>query len=495
MIPLRPRSKEALIKWTEYQTRLPTQEELSQWFTSSTANIAIVTGLLSNIVVIDADGPIGKAWLKTKNLTSPITALTGHGLQLVFRHPGPGIKVCNSASEVAPGIDVRGDGGYIVAAPSIHPNGRRYTWARAITVSTVKDLPSLPTWLLTRLTSTPLPTAQPTTKSNTAGWISDALGGMKHGNIDTTLTSVLGRMRRDGYSENDAAVLLRPHAERAGATPGHLEDKVRNVWGRYESRALPGMVSQSGTLRIHSPISSREEYERIKAQEGTKPEFETGFPTLDNYIKGLKRQELFTVAARTGTGKTNCVLAIASNLCSAGRKVLFFSTEMSFNSIWDRYKQTLKDPETFSAHQFYVSDEFSPDLARIEAALREVTPDVFIFDHVNHVSEENTSLGTFMLGLKNLARQFNIPGIVAAQLNRSADWVEGGERVAPRMSMIKGSGTIEQVSSAVLLLSEVRVGPDRNDILGVVDKSRYGEKGNVNFALLKAPYRMVETND
>jgi replicative DNA helicase len=97
-----------------------------------------------------------------------------------------------------------------------------------------------------------------------------------------------------------------------------------------------------------------------------------------------------------------------------------------------------------------------------------------------------------MMAIKELARRFDIPAIVTAQLNRSADWVEAGERVTPRLSMIKGSGAIEDISAQVLLLSEKRVHPDYTEIEGILDKNRHGEKGLIHFGLKKNPWRVCE---
>ena len=91
-----------------------------------------------------------------------------------------------------------------------------------------------------------------------------------------------------------------------------------------------------------------------------------------------------------------------------------------------------------------------------------------------------------------MQRKYMAQGVMVAQLNRSADWVENGKRVEPRMSMIKGSGTIEQASSRVLLLSETRVLPEYNEVLGVLDKNDSGDRGLINFALYKSPYVFKE---
>jgi hypothetical protein len=60
------------------------------------------------------------------------------------------------------------------------------------------------------------------------------------------------------------------------------------------------------------------------------------------------------------------------------------------------------------------------------------------------------------------------------------------------MSMIKGSGTIEQASSRVLLLSETRITPECTEIVGNLDKNDNGPKGLIHFGLFSNPYVMKE---
>ena len=55
----------------------------------------------------------------------------------------------------------------------------------------------------------------------------------------------------------------------------------------------------------------------------------------------------------------------------------------------------------------------------------------WIFDHINHISEERESLGLFMQGANFIQRKYNCQGVMVAQLSRQADWVEQGKRVEP----------------------------------------------------------------
>ena len=60
-------------------------------------------------------------------LPASVEVITARGRHLYFRTPE--VPVRNTASKIAPGIDTRGDGGYVLAPPSIHPSGRRYAWS------------------------------------------------------------------------------------------------------------------------------------------------------------------------------------------------------------------------------------------------------------------------------------------------------------------------------------------------------------------------------
>ena len=97
-----------------------------RWFTQKPyANVGIVTGEISAVVVLDADGEAGVTELERRGYPTTWTARSGSGgLHLYFRHPG--YLVGNR--QIAGIGDLRGDGGLIVAPPSLHVSGNRYEW-------------------------------------------------------------------------------------------------------------------------------------------------------------------------------------------------------------------------------------------------------------------------------------------------------------------------------------------------------------------------------
>lgn len=124
------------------------------------ANVAIATGA-SGLVVIDVDGEAGEATLaklerEHGDLPATVETITGGGgRHLIYRAP-EGRSVRNvqgprGERALGSGVDVRGDGGYIVAPPSIHPEtGQPYRWREGRGLDEI-ELAELPAWLVERL--------------------------------------------------------------------------------------------------------------------------------------------------------------------------------------------------------------------------------------------------------------------------------------------------------------------------------------------------------
>src|SRR4051794_39443636 len=109
-------------------------------------NVAIATGEMSGVFVIDVDGPEGAAALKAMErahgqLPPTLTSITPKGRHLFFAWPGE--RVPTSQGKLGPKIDVRGHGGCCIVPPSIHPSKTRYRWEDATTPIAVA-----PDWLV-----------------------------------------------------------------------------------------------------------------------------------------------------------------------------------------------------------------------------------------------------------------------------------------------------------------------------------------------------------
>lgn len=132
------------------------------WAKNPTNNIGITTGEISDIIVLDVDGDQGKRTLRAlieRNGPIPktIQVLTGAGRHIYFKHPGQPVR--NSAGKLGPGLDVRGDGGYVIGAGSMHPSGKRYRYRLDRGPDSV-EIAEAPRWLVDLLTRNPPRTAR-----------------------------------------------------------------------------------------------------------------------------------------------------------------------------------------------------------------------------------------------------------------------------------------------------------------------------------------------
>jgi hypothetical protein len=122
------------------------------WRSCPDFNIGIATGSASNLFVIDIDGEDGEQALRRleaahTSLPPTVEAITPRGRHIYFKWPQSPVR--NTAAKVADGIDTRGDGGYVLAPPSLHPSGRRYAWS----VDSAAIFAEAPQWLLDRITA------------------------------------------------------------------------------------------------------------------------------------------------------------------------------------------------------------------------------------------------------------------------------------------------------------------------------------------------------
>ena len=130
VIPILERSQKPAITWVDYQSRRATMDELGDWFGNGRPfNIAIVTGAVSGVVAVDCDSPEAIAWADTHLPPTEMRTRTGRdGEHRFYQHPGPPVrhkvKIQTDRDRLA--LDIRADGGYVVAPGSVHENGNVY---------------------------------------------------------------------------------------------------------------------------------------------------------------------------------------------------------------------------------------------------------------------------------------------------------------------------------------------------------------------------------
>lgn len=130
VIPLGLDKRPMLSEWRSFQKRHALPKQVGGWFEQwPDAGVGIVTGSISNLIVVDLDSDKAVEHFKKLNVGDSPTVITGKGYHVYFKYPIVEDFVGNSVN-MDLGLDIRGEGGYVVAPPSIHPSGRRYKWSR-----------------------------------------------------------------------------------------------------------------------------------------------------------------------------------------------------------------------------------------------------------------------------------------------------------------------------------------------------------------------------
>ena len=135
IIPISVASKKPLVGWKKYQTQPTTVEEVDDWFTNGVPldngqrvkpfNLALVTGAVSGVVVLDCDNVAAVRYAEQHNLDSKWCARTARGRHFYFAHPMNGQRFANKVGNSShdwpsqEGLDFRGDGGYVLMPPSV----------------------------------------------------------------------------------------------------------------------------------------------------------------------------------------------------------------------------------------------------------------------------------------------------------------------------------------------------------------------------------------
>jgi len=133
VFPCKPKGKTPLVRWKMAATS--NIKQVQEWLAKlPECNWAVATGEVSQVFVLDIDGTEGlqsfvdcceQAGIDWKAIAEATLGVkTGTGNHLYFAHPHHVIR--NSSEKLAPGLDIRGDGGYCIAPPSMHENGEPY---------------------------------------------------------------------------------------------------------------------------------------------------------------------------------------------------------------------------------------------------------------------------------------------------------------------------------------------------------------------------------
>ncbi len=257
-------------------------------------------------------------------------------------------------------------------------------------------------------------------------------------------------------------------------------------------------VSQQFTKANFSPVKEvlNDAFERIDMlhrEKGKLRGIPTGFTDLDAILAGFQKSDLVILAARPGVGKTTFALDVARHIAVKSKVPIgLFSLEMSKEQLVDRLlcseagidlwkMRTGKLSNDSGSEDFpklghamgvlseapiYIDDSGTANIMEIRTKARRLQSEhglgVLIIDYLQLMegrSKENRTqeISEISRGLKQIARELDIPIIALSQLSRA---VEQTKPAIPKLSHLRESGSIEQDADIVMFI--YRKAADRN---------------------------------
>lgn len=251
----------------------------------------------------------------------------------------------------------------------------------------------------------------------------------------------------------------------------------------------------------------------------------TGYVDLDELISGLCPQQLVLLAGRTGKGKSSLGMNIAANVAEAGHTVAYFSLEMSSTDLVLRHLAGrgridlhrirhgyLRDDDfarlaeaVGHAHDlpFYLDDSAGIGLfdirARCQALQIQRGLKLIVVDYLQlmggnkNAENRQRQVAEISTGLKNLAKDLDVPILAMSQLSRKPD---GRKDSRPQLSDLRESGQLENDADVVMFIHREEEDPEKPENDGIAEliigKQRNGPIGSIKLAWL-AQYTRFES--
>jgi len=235
----------ALNTWKQYQTQQPKEAEINKWFGNGRkSNLGVVTGSVSGITIVDFDSAEAVKLAKERNFPTTPLVKTGKGYHAYCRYRD-GHRNFQKRADL-PGIDLRGEGGYAVAPPSVHATGKQYGWVSGRGLDDV-ELAEVPEWIIAQSDAERTP-------------IEDVFQGVDKGSRNEALARVAGSViaKGDNYEEALQFCLTWNNRNKPPLPEREIEGTVKSIWQTHQRNKSISSPCHAGESLSQAGIESLE---------------------------------------------------------------------------------------------------------------------------------------------------------------------------------------------------------------------------------------------
>lgn len=466
------KNKIPLIPWKEFTERIASDSEIDAWFDKfPAAQIGIVTGKISKMTVVDVEVEGGEALWSKFPQDCPMSKTGGGGRHLFYFHE-PGIK---NAVRIMDNVDIRNDGGYIMAPPSSSDKGT-YEWLRQVPMGKfprhmfkieqsfvpenhkqvdVKDLADI--YL----------------KAAVANFEGSATGG-RNDLMTKFCGIVLGQVHPSKW-DDDAWPAIKMANEKND--PPLPENELRTTYNSIKGAEIannPLKWQGDPLVRPWELLENGEGDLVLMSEAAEKQKIDIsafhpmGIEIFDKEIMGgLHLADLVIVAGLPGEGKSSWAMNLTKNFIKSGEKVLFFSYEMLVPMVWMKFKlMGVDDSDQIYCPFTTVTGDIKWVEEKIKEAKEKLGVKIIVIDHFSFLTSDSSKtsksaaenhsvmLTNIVRDLKEIAKKEKVIIIMPVHVRKQGQ--EFKKNVELDMNDIAHTAGVAQLADLVFIMQRER---------------------------------------
>lgn len=459
--------KKPMVVWDEFRRRMPTEDDVTAWtFLADFNGIGLVTGAISNVLVIDIDDPNENYGYDSSVRVKTISG--GHHLYYKYRS---GVR--NTVRVNGLKLDIRGDGGFVVVPPS-GTGDKKYTWEA---------------WDFDKMTHFPDIERKERVVNAPMQSLPEASSGNRNDTAIKVAGHIISSIKRNSWETIGWPRFKEWNQEQC--TPPLEEYELRRTFESAMSMEHRNKIEpETDSIGVYYGSEIKRKYDSDLERWGTG--LTTGFADLDNWFKFLPKQ-IYLISSATHQGKTTLALNMSARIANEGHGVFFFSLEQGL-FIAPRVETILDGniPNTLGMLE-------SEKLISVDSLIKTVEelavrPELVVVDHLHFMKKDSkfgvtSAIDQMMIEIQNACKRLALPFLIIAHTRKL------NEARAPELDDLRDSSSLSQIPSVVMQIDRKKSDAGVMSDTGMlyIRKNRLkGRTGSIGFKL--HPNGKIELN-